>query len=42
MKIYFFSKERGQFGPKLHVKGVVPINHFSCQKTRWMGLLYGM
>ena len=29
-----FLKERGQFGPKFQVEGVVLTNHSSCHKTR--------
>jgi len=35
-----FLQERGQFGPKFQVQGVVPRNHSSCQKARMIDLSY--
>ena len=37
-----FLKRRGQFSPKFQVDGSSPTNHFSCQKTRQMCLLYSI
>ena len=37
-----FSKDRGQLGPKFQVQGVVSTKYFSCEKTKWMGLLNGI
>ena len=36
-----FLLERGQFGPKIQVPGVVPTNHCSCRKTRINDPSYG-
>jgi len=37
-----FLKERGQFGPKFYVQGVVPHQPFSCRKSGMTDFLYGI